>query len=84
MCASKPIQINDILKMFKSILKKSFKIKYKPKRRGEMEITYGSNLKLLKLLKTKNFIKFNVGLKRTILWYKNYPNKSFLELYKWV
>ena len=81
-CASKPIQINDILKMFKSILKKSFKIKYKPKRRGEMEITYGSNLKLLKLLKTKNFIKFNVGLKRTILWYKNYPNKSFLELYK--
>lgn len=81
-CASKPIKINDILKMFKSIFNKSFKIRYKPKRKGEMEITYGSNLKLLKLLKNKNFIKFNVGLKRTILWYKNYSNKSFLELYK--
>ena len=81
-CASKPIKINDILKMFKSILNKSFKISYKPKRTGEMEITYGSNSKLLKVLKNKNFIKFSTGLKRTILWYKNYSNKSFLELFK--
>jgi len=63
-------------------LNKSFKISYKPKRTGEMEITYGSNLKLLKVLKNKNFIKFIAGLKRTILWYKNYSNKSFLELFK--
>lgn len=81
-CASKPIKLKEILRIFKSILKTSFKISYKPKRKGEMVITYGSNSKLLKLFKNKNFTEIDVGLKKTILWYNKYSKKSFLELYK--
>lgn len=81
-CASKPIKLKEILRMFKSILKTSFRISYKPKRKGEMVITYGSNSKLLKLFKNKNFTEIDVGLKKTILWYNKYSKKSFLELYK--
>ena len=81
-CASKPIKINDILKLVKKYLKKSFKIKYFPKRKGEMLITYGSNKNLLRFIKFRKFTTFNVGLKKTINWYKKYSHKNYLELHK--
>ena len=81
-CASKPIKINDILKLVKKYLKRSFKIKYFPKREGEMLITYGSNKNLLRFIKFKKFTTFNVGLKKTINWYKKYSHKNYLELHK--
>lgn len=81
-CASKPIEINQILKLMNFYSKKFIKIKYKPKRKGEMLITFGSNKNLLKYIKHKQFTKFAVGLKKTINWYKNYRNKNYLELHK--
>ncbi len=81
-CASRPIEINEILKLINSYSKKFIKINYKPKRKGEMLITFGSNKNLLNYIKHKQFTKFAVGLKKTINWYKNYQNKSNLELHR--
>ena len=81
-CASKPIKINDLLKIFKKFLKRSFKIKYFPKRKGEMLVTYGSNENLLKFINFRKFTTFNIGLKKTINWYKKYPHKNYFELHK--
>ena len=47
-------------------------IKFKPKRKGEMLKTYGSNNKLLKEFGKKKFIKFEVGIKKTIQYFKKY------------
>ena len=81
-CASKPIEINYILKIFEKFLKKSLKINYKPKRKGEMITTYGSNKSLVKFINYKKFTSFEVGLKETINWYKKFSYKSYLELHK--
>lgn len=81
-CASRPIEINTILKLFKKNLNKSFHIKYLPKRKGEMLVTYGSNKKLLKSIKNIKFTKIEIGLKKTINWYKNFKNKKSLFLHK--
>tara|TARA_Y100000590_G_C15707321_1_gene1009100 strand:- start:1141 stop:2112 length:972 start_codon:yes stop_codon:yes gene_type:complete len=81
-CASKPIEINNILEITKKILKKNIKIRLKRKRKGEMNITYGSNEKLLKKLKYKKFTEIESGLKKTIKWYKSFSNKKVLNRYK--
>ena len=81
-CASKPVKINKIIKYFEKILKKKIDINYKPRRKGEMEITFGSNNKLKKYLKIKKFTSINAGLKKTIKWYINFPKKNLLNLHK--
>lgn len=81
-CASKPVKINKIIKYFEKILKKKIYINYKPRRKGEMEITFGSNNKLKKYLKIKKFTSINAGLKKTIKWYINFPKKNLLNLHK--
>jgi len=81
-CASNPVEIKEILKITQKILKKNIKINFKRKRKGEMNITYGSNRKLINLLKYKKFVKIERGLKKTIKWYNSFSKKNVLNLYK--
>ena len=81
-CASKPIKINEILKYFEKLLNKKISVNKKPKRAGEMEITFGSNNKLKKYTKFQSFIPIKIGLKNTLEWYKKFKQKSLLDLYK--
>jgi UDP-glucuronate 4-epimerase len=81
-CASKPIEINSILTLTKKYLKKDFKINFLRKRKGEMKITYGSNKKLLDYIKYKKFTSIEDGIKQTIKWYKNFPQKKLFTTYK--
>ena len=47
-------------------------IKFKPKRKGQMLKTYGSNKKPLKEFGKKKFTKFEIGIKKTIKYFKKY------------
>jgi UDP-glucuronate 4-epimerase len=81
-CASNPIEINKIIKIFENFLNKKILINKLPKRQGEMKITYGSNKYLLKFINFKNFTSINHGLRKTINWYKKFKYKKLLELHK--
>ena len=81
-CASKPIKIDKILNYFEKILNKRIPVNKKPKRVGEMDITFGSNNKLKKFIKFQNFISIKTGLKNTIEWYKKFKKKELFDLYK--
>jgi UDP-glucose 4-epimerase len=50
------------------------KILYKKKKKGEVEVVKIDNKKILKSLKikTKFFLDFDKGVKKTLNWYKNY------------
>jgi nucleoside-diphosphate-sugar epimerase len=71
-CASKPKKIIDLVNIIGSNLKVKPIIKFKPKRKGEMLKTYGSNKKLLKEFGKKKFTKFEIGIKKTIKYFKKY------------
>ena len=75
-----PIEINKIISLFESILKKNINKKLREK--GEMKITYGSNKKLKKYINFRKFTKISHGLKKTITWYKNFKYKELLEIHK--
>ena len=81
-CASNPVEINKIISLFESILKKNILVNKLPKRKGEMKITYGSNKKLKKYFNCRKFTKISHGLKKTITWYKNFKYKEFVEIHK--
>lgn len=81
-CASNPIEIKKVLKLFEILLNKKILVNNLPKRQGEMKITYGSNKKLLKFINFKKFMPFKDGLRETINWYKNFKYKKLLELHK--
>ena len=81
-CASNPIEINKVVKLFENLLNKKFLINNLPKRQGEMKITYGSNRHLLKFIEFKKFTTINEGLRKTIHWYKKFKYKKLLELHK--
>ena len=81
-CASNPIEIKKVVKLFEILLNKKIMVNNLPKRRGEMKITYGSNKHLLKFINFKKFKPFKDGLKETINWYKKFKYKKLLELHK--
>ena len=68
--------------MTEKYLKKNFSINFHNKRKGEMNITYGSNKKLLKKINYKKFVSIEIGLKKTIDWYYRFSNKKIFEIYK--
>ena len=72
-CRSKPIRtdkiINLILKFFKQ---KNVKLKMTKFVKGEMLKTHGSNLKLQKYIGKFKFTNLNIGLKKTVEYYKKY------------
>ncbi len=78
-CASKPIQIIQFLNIFKKLNKFCPNIKYFKKRKGEMNITYGSNFRVKKDINYKNFVSIEAGLAKTISWYKLFKFKKILK-----
>ena len=46
------------------------KIKEKPLHKADVFKTYGSNKKLMKILKGFNFTNYKDGVKKTVSWYK--------------
>ena len=51
------------------------KKKYLKLQKGDMHKTFSNNNKILKTLKYKTSINLGEGIKRFVLWYKNYYNK---------
>ncbi len=78
-CASNPIEINNVINLIQKNEKKIMKLNFLKKRKGEMQITYGSNFKLIKFIKKYKFTKFESGYKKTLSWFKKYKNKKYLE-----
>ncbi len=78
-CASNPIEINNVINLIKKNGSKKIQLKYLKKRKGEMNITYGSNSKLIKFIRGFKFTKFETGYKKTLSWFKKYKNKNYLE-----
>lgn len=81
-CASNPIKINKILEYFEKKLDKKIPVNKKPKRVGEMEITFGSNNKLKRYINFQRFVPVSIGLKNTIEWYKKFKKKNLFDLYR--
>ena len=81
-CSSKPQKIIKIIKLIKKNNKKLINLKYKPIRKGEMIKTYGDNSRIKKLIKFKNFISIEKGIKNTVNWYKKFKNKDQLKFEK--
>ena len=69
-CASNPKKIIDLVNIMSSNLNVSPIINFKPKRKGEMLKTFGSNSKLTKEYGKKQFTKFETGIKKTIKFFK--------------
>ncbi len=81
-CSSKPQKIIKIIKLINKNNKKLINLKYKPIRKGEMIKTYGDNSRIKKLIKFKNFISIEKGIKNTVNWYKKFKNKDQLKFEK--
>ncbi len=71
-CASRPKKIIDLVGIMGRNLNIRPSIKFMPKRKGEMLKTYGSNNKLLKEFGKKKFTRFEIGIKKTIKYFKKY------------
>ena len=80
-CASNPIEINDVINLIQKNEKKIMKLNFLKKRKGEMHITYGSNSKLIDFINKYKFTKFESGYKKTLSWFKKYKNKKYLEFF---
>ena len=74
--SSNPIKINEVILLVQNILNKKIRLRFEPKRKGEMKITYGSNKKLIKYIKYKKFTKIKDGLNETIKWFEGFKNKN--------
>ena len=73
-CSSKPIKVIKIIDKLK-ISTKYQNIKNISMNKHEVYKTYGSNKKILKKIKIKNiFVPINIGVKRTINWFKKYED----------
>ena len=81
-CSSKPQKIIKIIKLINKNNKKLINLKYKPIIKGEMIKTYGDNSRIKKLIKFKNFISIEKGIKNTVNWYKKFKNKDQLKFEK--
>lgn len=71
-CASKPIQILKLVSIINSKLKLRTQLILLPRRKGEIFKTYGSNSLLKRVFKFKKFTSFNIGLNKTVLFFKKY------------
>jgi len=78
-CSSKPKKLIQIIKIINKFVKKKCKLSLKPKRKGEMLITYGDNKYLKKIIKFKKFTSIEAGIKKTVLWFNNYKDKKSLN-----
>lgn len=61
----------DIVNTLNNILKTDIKAEHGPKRPGDVRKSYADITKMKRLLKMKNIIQFEAGLKHTVEWFKN-------------
>ncbi len=76
LCASKPISINQVLRIFENKIKKNFKISFKKKRKGEMKKTFGSNKKVQRYINLRKFTNIKKGIDETVEWFFKYSKKK--------
>jgi UDP-glucuronate 4-epimerase len=76
-CSSNFVNIKKLCQNIKNFFPKA-KISNIKANRADVHKTFGSNKKIKKLLKIKNFTKINIGLKNTINWY--FENKIYKVL----
>ena len=74
-CSSNPIKMNELIKIIRRILKIKIIINYKNSRKGEMTKTYGSNLRLQKLINKKKYFKIEQGIRVIIKKFSNLEKK---------
>jgi len=70
-CSSKPITLGYLIEVFKKTVS-NFKIYKREFQTGDIIKTYGSNIKLKKIIKDLKFTKFENGFQNTISWYRKY------------
>ena len=70
-CSSKPINLSYLIEVFKKAVG-NFKIYKREFQRGDIIKTYGSNIKLKKIIKSLKFTKLDNGFQKTLSWYKQY------------
>jgi len=73
-CAGKSINLKLLLKEIK-LYYPNIKIKNTKRDNADVLNTFGSNKKIISILKLKKFISYKVGIKNTVEWYKK--SKSF-------
>lgn len=79
---SASISVNGIAERIINLCQSNSEIVHKPMRRGEPDNSYiSANGNIERLLEFKPKINLNVGLKRTIEWYKNHLDE-FNNIYK--
>lgn len=76
-----PITVNELASMIIKITKSRSKIKHLPMRKGEPERSNiaADTTALRDVLNVDEFTPFEKGLKETISWYKNLPEKELLK-----
>lgn len=74
-CSSNPIKMNKLIKIIRRILKIKIIINYKNSRKGEMTKTYGSNLRLQKLINKKKYFRIDQGIRVIIKKFSNLEKK---------
>tara|TARA_B100000579_G_C22833474_1_gene857299 strand:- start:665 stop:1678 length:1014 start_codon:yes stop_codon:yes gene_type:complete len=71
----RPTKLMDCINILEKNLGIVAKKKYLKLQKGDMHKTFSNNNKILKTLKYKTSINLVEGIKRFVLWYKNYYNK---------
>jgi len=71
-CSNNPIKITKIIDLINKVTNKKSKIKLVGMQQADIIKTHGSNKKIVKLTKIKYFEKIDIGIQKTINWYKKY------------
>jgi len=76
-CRGKTINIKGISEYFKTMFP-GIKIKNVKANKADVHKTHGSNLKIRNYLNYNKFTNFNLGLDKTITWFREYKINKFL------
>jgi UDP-glucuronate 4-epimerase len=71
-CSNNPIKITKIIDLINKVTNKKSKIKLVGMQQADIIKTHGSNKKIIKLTKIKYFERIDIGIQKTINWYKKY------------
>ena len=71
-CSNNPIKITKIIDLINKVTNKKPKIKLVGMQQADIIKTHGSNKKIVKLTKIKYFERIDIGIQKTINWYKKY------------
>lgn len=71
LCSNNPIDINNIIKLVEQASKK-IEISKRPMQKADVLKTHGDNTKIIKYKLIKKFTPLKVGIRNTIMWYKNF------------